>query len=1257
MKKLILLIVLCLGAKSFAQTNGITYQAVILNPSGEQLPGVNNTNAPMVDKNICMQFQFIDAFSKLEYQETIQTKTDAFGMVNLVIGSGKQTAGYAASFQTIDWTSFKKSMIVSINTSGSCSSFTEISNQPFTAVPFAFSAINAGNVTGVVAIENGGTNAITIIGAKINLGLEKLDNTSDLDKPISNATLVALNLNTSAISVNATAISLNTAKVGITTQQASAITANTAKVGYTDALVSANTDVAANNAKTGITAQQASDIIANNAKTGITTQQASAITANTAKVGYTDALVSANTDVAANTAKTGITAQQASDITANNAKTGITTQQASAITANTAKVGYTDALVSANTDVAANNAKTGITAQQASDITANNAKTGITSQQSSDITTNNAKVSYPGDQDLSALATTAATTTALNLKANIASPTFTGTVTGITAAMVGLENVDNTSDANKPVSTAAQIAIDLKANLDSPSFTGVPEAPTPINTTNSTQIATTAFVQDLLLNSSSTSSTQLNGAIWTSNTTGTLNGIGFTVGGYTMTSSPPSLLNSDYSTADYSSNQLSATQQTSYFMSGSSWTVTFDSPISNLKLYVYWRSGGIGGSSFYQFDQAFSIASGSTGMTNSGNNLNISGWGKGILEFSGPITTLTLSADGSSCCSGHTITFASGVGGIASASGTGQVIRIDSPNLSGTPTAPTAAFGTNTTQLATTAFVAAAIGTFVDLTTAQIISGSKSFSSDMNINGLTIGTGAGDASVAIYNTALGKQALQGNTTGFFNTAFGVSSLFTNTEGARNTAIGSQALYRNNGYDNTALGYRTLENNSTGSYNLGIGSEALRNNTSGEYNTALGSFALNNNTEGVNNTAVGTGSLANSTTGSGNTASGYNSLPSNTTGTYNVAYGVQSLEQSTTANQNTAIGVAAIDRNTTGSSNAVLGAFAGRYISDGNTYNTLINNSVLIGAETKPKGDDETNQIVIGFQAKGNGSNTIQLGNTSITNVKTSGTLTAGAITIPNTDGTSGQVLSTNGSGAVSWINAPTGTVSSLSDLSVTATASELNILDGVTATATELNIIDGVTATTAELNIMDGSATTQATVTLVGTDGIVISDGDIMKQALMSDIKTYVEGGSGVTHNQVVIGSWDTPATELAIGDLKFRVDNGYLEWISNTGGSISFGMEVTLKKDLSGAWNSFPTTPKVGHSSNEIATTSWTQVVESSEGGSSQSSQNNVGLYYYSTNTYELFQRFGLNKSYTIKTYVDGSGKVFIRATYYNFE
>jgi hypothetical protein len=82
-------------------------------------------------------------------------------------------------------------------------------------------------------------------------------------------------------------------------------------------------------------------------------------------------------------------------------------------------------------------------------------------------------------------------TTALGTKAPIDSPTFTGTVNGITKSMVGLSNVDNTTDANKPISSATQTALDaklasatasttyetisnvaLKAPLASPTFTG-----------------------------------------------------------------------------------------------------------------------------------------------------------------------------------------------------------------------------------------------------------------------------------------------------------------------------------------------------------------------------------------------------------------------------------------------------------------------------------------------------------------------------------------------------------------------------------------------------------------------------------------------------------------------------------------------------------------------------------------------------------------------------------------------------------------
>ena len=51
----------------------------------------------------------------------------------------------------------------------------------------------------------------------------------------------------------------------------------------------------------------------------------------------------------------------------------------------------------------------------------------------------------------------------LALKANLASPTFTGTVGGVTKAMVGLGSCDNVTDALKPVSAATQTALDLKA--------------------------------------------------------------------------------------------------------------------------------------------------------------------------------------------------------------------------------------------------------------------------------------------------------------------------------------------------------------------------------------------------------------------------------------------------------------------------------------------------------------------------------------------------------------------------------------------------------------------------------------------------------------------------------------------------------------------------------------------------------------------------------------------------------------------------
>ncbi len=71
----------------------------------------------------------------------------------------------------------------------------------------------------------------------------------------------------------------------------------------------------------------------------------------------------------------------------------------------------------------------------------------------------------------------------------------TGGTDALTPADIGLGNVNNTSDASKPVSTAQQTALDAKAPLVSPALTGTPTAPTAATATNTTQVATTAHVK------------------------------------------------------------------------------------------------------------------------------------------------------------------------------------------------------------------------------------------------------------------------------------------------------------------------------------------------------------------------------------------------------------------------------------------------------------------------------------------------------------------------------------------------------------------------------------------------------------------------------------------------------------------------------------------------------------------------------------------------------------------------------------------
>lgn len=100
-------------------------------------------------------------------------------------------------------------------------------------------------------------------------------------------------------------------------------------------------------------------------------------------------------------------------------------------------------------------------------------------------------------------------TTALGLKAPLASPALTGTPTVPTATLgtnttqaastafvaAGLANlITTTLGGDSAFATTNSTNLGLKAPLASPSFTGVPTVPTAANGTNTTQAASTAFV-------------------------------------------------------------------------------------------------------------------------------------------------------------------------------------------------------------------------------------------------------------------------------------------------------------------------------------------------------------------------------------------------------------------------------------------------------------------------------------------------------------------------------------------------------------------------------------------------------------------------------------------------------------------------------------------------------------------------------------------------------------------------------------------
>lgn len=249
-------------------------------------------------------------------------------------------------------------------------------------------------------------------------------------------------------------------------------------------------------------------------------------------------------------------------------------------------------------------------------------------------------------------------------------------------------------------------------------------------------------------------------------------------------------------------------------------------------------------------------------------------------------------------------------------------------------------------------------------TAASIIDvGSGNALSLQTTNNGNIITGSGNFGIGLTPAqkldVAGKIATNGTTVVYQPTAF-TGTLVLGNGGTNLTSVSEE-----DGFYDIFIGLGTATANTAGNYSVVVGSQSFVNNTTGNANTALGAYTLVNNISGSNNTAVG-----------------------------------QQAMYSNTGSSNTALGDTALYAITSGASNVGLGFSAGRYIANGSTANQTSGTSVYLGASTKSLASGDANEIVIGYNAIGLGSNTAILGNSSITTTALRGNVGIG-ITSPN----------------------------------------------------------------------------------------------------------------------------------------------------------------------------------------------------------------------------------------------------------------
>jgi len=173
---------------AFAQTNkGINFQGIARDNNGYILPNKSI--------NIRISIKADTSSSKSEYQEITPITTNVLGLFTIVVGATEtHKIVSAGSFESINWSKADKYLQIEIDTVGDLS-FIYMGTQKINYVPYSFYTdnVSAENINGIIGLSQGGTGLDNLKDIKVLYNIDKVNNTPDSTKPISNVALTAIN--------------------------------------------------------------------------------------------------------------------------------------------------------------------------------------------------------------------------------------------------------------------------------------------------------------------------------------------------------------------------------------------------------------------------------------------------------------------------------------------------------------------------------------------------------------------------------------------------------------------------------------------------------------------------------------------------------------------------------------------------------------------------------------------------------------------------------------------------------------------------------------------------------------------------------------------------------------------------------------------------------------------------------------------------------------------------------------------------------